>query len=652
MAKKPGSKGNSQRQDEILQVRAVIDPTTVNKDTREVEVVFATDTPILMRDWDGNFYEVLSTKNNAVRLERLNAGAPLLDNHNRWEGVEGVMGRVVKAWTADGKCRAIVKFSKRADVEPVWQDVLDGILTGISCGYRVYEYEIVEREGEIPTYTATDWEGFEISLAPVPADYGASVRSADKSTLNKAVIKGRSNSNTMPPEVTNPAAAPAAAPAVTTAQVEAARTEGIASERKRVTEIRAAVRAAKLSDEFAETLIAADHSVDKSRELIIAEFAKVDPAAGAGSAQRAAVTADETDKKRSAMSLALEHRANPAAVEAGKEIGKNPFRGMDLSRMAEQSLQDAGVKTVGMSKSDIARAAMNLGERSAGMLSSSDFPIILGNTVNRVLLSEYALAARTFTEWAKRGTAKDFRTMTKARLGDFSNFAQVNEGSEYEYGSVGEGSEAYKVVKYGKIIAITWETLVNDDLDAFSRLPQKIANAAARKQSDIVYAILSANAAMSDGVALFHANHGNLGTPGAIGIDSLGEARKLMRNQKGLGGFDYLNLTPRKLVVGPNYESLALQYTSAAYLPTTQAQVNPFKNLDTVVEPRITGNVWYIMASAQEIDTVEFSFLEGQGELFTETRYGFNVDGVEIKARMVFGAKAIDWKGMVKNAGA
>lgn len=642
---------DKERQNQTLQVRAVFDPKSVNKDARTIEVVFATDSPILMRDWDGSFNEILSMKNGAVRLDRLNAGAPLLNNHDRYSGVEAVFGRVLKAWTDGKEARATVVFSKRSDVEPVWQDVQDGILTGISCSYRVYEYEILEREGMLPDYTATDWEPFEISLAPVPADYGASVRSENKQSLNNVVIKRSANTNTMP-EKPETVAAPAAVP--TPAQVEETRKAAVDGERKRATDIRLAARAAKLPDTFADEHIEKGTSVDEVRKLVIDEFAKADPARGASGAQNTTIQVDEVDKRRNAMGEALEYRAKPDGMDKKivENIGKNEYRGMSLIRMAGEAIVAAGGKLKGMSDTQIARAALNLTDRAAGAMSTSDFPIILGNTVNRRLLAEYALAPRTFQAWASKSSAKDFRTMTRARLGDMTGFSQVNEGSEYKYGSLGEASEAYKVVKYGEIVSITWETLVNDDLGAFNRLPQKIANAAARKQSDIMYAILSTNAAMSDGVALFHATHKNLGTAGAIAIASLAEARQLMRNQKGVGDLDFLNLNPRTLVVGPAYESLALQFTSSDYLPNTQSQVNPYKNLSVVVEPRITGNVWYVFASPSEIDTVEYAFLEGEGELFTETRYGFDTDGVEIKARMVFGAKAIDWRGSVKNAGA
>lgn len=654
-------------------IRANFDPSTIDDKNRTVEVVFVTETPVRRMGWDGWFMEILSTDKDHVRMERLNAGAPLLDNHDRYSGVRSgaQLGVIEKAWLTGKEGRATLRYSKRAGVEDVWNDVKDGILKGISVGYRVYEYLITEKEGSLPEYRAVDWEGFEISHAPVPADYKSSVRSdGQEEQLNDVLIRSASGLDDKPqiqtrkmdenenkPGADNKPAAGANAAADTTraaenVNAENIRKEAVTAERKRSADILSATRAAKLEDSFAEKLISDGTSIDAARALIIEEFAKKDTAKGATGAQAAVrAGADETDKRRSGMMEALDFRAN-FSKEGAEKVRTSEYRGMDLLRLAAECIEVAGGKTRGLSNSEVAKLALNLSDRSAGMHSTSDFPIILGNTVNRRLLAEYALAPRTFTGWTRRETATDFKDMTRARLGEFDSLDEVKEGSEYKAGTLGEGKETYKVLKYGKKIAITWETLVNDDLSAFNRLPKKIADTASRKQSDIIYGILSANAALSDAVALFHATHGNLGTAGAIAIASLAEARMLMRKQKGLNAKDFLNLTPSFLVVGPNYESLALQYTSSEYLPNTQSQVNPYKNLSVVVEPRITGNEWYIMANPNSVDTIEYAFLEGEGELYTESRQGFDVDGVEIKARMVFGAKAIDYRGMVKNAGA
>ncbi len=243
--------------------------------------------------------------------------------------------------------------------------------------------------------------------------------------------------------------------------------------------------------------------------------------------------------------------------------------------------------------------------------------------------------------------------MARTQLSESSAFSQIKEGGEYKMLSFGDSAEKYSLGKYGGIVALTWETIINDDLSAFDRIPMMLAAEAAATEGDIVYGILSANAAMSDSVALFHATHANLASPGtAISDSTLGAGRAALRKQTGLNN-RVLNLTPSFLIAGPDNESLANKYTSASFVAAKAGDINPNFNtsLEVVIDPRITGNAWYLSAAPQMVDTIEYAFLEGEQGLFTETRQGFEVDGLQIKARHVFAAKAIDSRGMYKNPG-
>jgi hypothetical protein len=636
-------------------VRAAITSNSYNATDNTIEVVFATEFEVQRRTWDGTkFIEILECSASSVRLDRLNSGANLVDSHSTYS-VQTILGVVVRAWVENNQCKAIIRLSKREDAKGVVGDIIDGIITNISVGYSIFGATQIDNDDEIIRVRITDWEPFELTVLSVPADYTAGVRSQDKSNFFELSINKRSDMT--PEEIAAAAAAEAErtraatppVPATPVAPPPAAPDNSaiIAQERTRVMQITQNVRVAQIDDEaFLDGLITRGLTVESANAEIFAQLQGAQTAIRGQSAGQIRITADEADKTRTAMQNALMHRANPSVeLKEGTE-----FRGMTLMDMARDCAERAGVKTRGMSRREIAEVSMNASR--TGMHSTSDFPLILGNTVNRVLREEYAIQERTFTEWASRGVAKDFREMKKVGLGEVGDFKEVKEGAEYEYTTLGEGGESYRVVKYGQIIAITWETLINDDLDAFSRIPRKIANAAGRKQSDIVYAILTGSHKMSDGKQLFHADHGNLLTAADIDIDSIGLMRKAMRGQKGLGGKDFLNLTPKFMIVGPENEQLAYQYTSTNYTPNTAGNVNVWSGMTKpIVEPRITDTSWYFAASPSAIDTIEYSFLEGEGELFTEQRQGFEVDGLEIKARMVFGAKAIDWRGLNKNPG-
>ena len=182
--------------------------------------------------------------------------------------------------------------------------------------------------------------------------------------------------------------------------------------------------------------------------------------------------------------------------------------------------------------------------------------------------------------------------------------------------------------------------------------------AIATLESDVVWAILTANAAMGDGVALFHATHKNLASSGsALSTVSIGEARASMAKQTGIDKKTVLNIRPTYLLVPVSLELAAEQLLAQNLTPTKTADVVPqsIRSLAVIAEPRldtVSQTGWFLTASPAQIDTLEYAYLEGQQGAYIETRNGFDVDGVEIKCRLDFGAKAIDWRGLYKNPGA
>jgi hypothetical protein len=130
-----------------------------------------------------------------------------------------------------------------------------------------------------------------------------------------------------------------------------------------------------------------------------------------------------------------------------------------------------------------------------------------------------------------------------------------------------------------------------------------------------------------------------------------------MAKQTGLDGKTVLNIRLAFLVVPSSLELAAEQLIAQNLVPAATATVVPqsIRSLGVIAEPRLdpaSGAVpWYLFASPSAIDTLEYAYLEGADGVFIESRIGFDVDGVEIKARLDFGAKAIDWRGIHKNVG-
>lgn len=155
--------------------------STVNDETRTVELVFSTGVGVRRYDYYNGtaFIEKLSLNPRHVRLDRLNSGAPILDTHSGWSITHQYGVVEDKSASVDGKRgTAVARFSRRADVEPVWMDIKDRIIRNVSVGYAVFKYEEeTAKPGQLPVRTAVDWEPYEISLVPMPADVGAQMRS-------------------------------------------------------------------------------------------------------------------------------------------------------------------------------------------------------------------------------------------------------------------------------------------------------------------------------------------------------------------------------------------------------------------------------------------------------------------------------------------
>jgi hypothetical protein len=337
------------------------------------------------------------------------------------------------------------------------------------------------------------------------------------------------------------------------------------------------------------------------------------------------------------------HRFDPVAVKLSDD--GRAFTGMTLLRLAEEILTIGGVNCRGMSKREIATRAM----------STSDFANILADVTNKTLRTGYDSAPRTFVGVFRQTTAADFKNINRVQLSGAPSLVKVLEDGEFKYGKYTDGKETYALSTYGRIVPITRQTIINDDLDAFTRIPQQYGRAAADLESDIVWSVVVDNDALSDGNNLFdNTNHGNhIDSGGTIDVTSLGVMRKSMRLQTGLEG-RLINVMPKWLIIGADLETVAEQVLSSTYVPVSAGTTMPerFRNqLQLVVEPRLTGAPWYGAADFNQVDTIEYAYLEGESGPFTETREGFNIDGIEVKCRHDFAAKAIDHRGLFKNDG-
>lgn len=575
-------------------------PETVDEEARTVEVTWTTGADVLRRDFDGRFYERLKVDDDSVDLGRLQSGAPLLDSHASLSGVRSTLGVVDRAWIESGEGRALIRFSRRDEVTPVFRDVADGIVRKVSVGYAKHaEQKVGEKDG-IAIREVTRWEPHELSLVPIPADNGAEVRAAPKEELpmevETDVLQEERSRALAITEVTTRAGVPELA-------------TGYISDGKSVDQVRAAIL---------DVLVERD-----SREIETTHVEVQD-------------STERDTQFRNAVTEGLVCRATGNTPEGDSKS----FAGMPMLRVAEEVLRQRGDSIGFSSPFELAKRAM----------VTADFTAIMADVAGRSLRDGYESTPQTFREPFRRTTAANFKNIERVQLSDAPDLEPVAENAPYTEGTFSDFKETYAVTKFGRLVGVTWESIINDDLDAITRFPQRLGAAAAIRESDLVWGVITANGPMADGNFVFGQGHSNEGG-GAFGVDVLKAARTAMRNQLTPVGRP-MNLFPTYLFVGPELENEAELILQENVL-LTRGDILPrrLRGLNLIVEPRIEGTNWYLATDTRQVDTLEYAYLTGEEGVRLESEQSFNVDAITWKARLVFGAGIIDYRGLYHGTG-
>jgi hypothetical protein len=623
---------------------------TANAETRTVDFQFYSGATVRRYSWTKGEY-TLAFSMDGVRLDQLNSGrAPVLETHSDYS-TKDVLGVIEKGWVENGRGMARVRFAKGDPAaDQVWNKIEQKILRNVSMGAVVHKMKDTSKENDkIKSYLAVDWEPLEISVVPIGADPDAQIVMSDQaremlSVEVEAVERAESlKEHTLenPIETGTSREVQLAAQEALADQLKAGKELGITQELARVTTINKTAQALNLSASFANKHIEARTTVEEFRRLAIDEQARISTQfSGTG----VRVMRDETDTRRELMGSAVFGLMSP---KDKVQDTQNPFRGLSIFQIAQESVRLqhglAGLPT----KANIATLAMQ---------STADFANVLENSARKQLQARYQYANPTYRLWTKRSTTPDFKTMSRPRLGEAPTFIGVPEGAQITLGTMSDSKETYGLATYGRGLSFTRQMLINDDVNAFNDLIGAFGVQAARLENKTVYAILTANAAMSDGVTLFHGTHGNSGT-GVIGNTALDAMFTAMGVQKGIDGVSVLNLTPKFLIVPKAKESTARAALMAIGPNVKASDQNWFAGrLEPIADAELDATstaVWYAACDPSEAPGIEYAHLEGaEGPQFIRKDNESGVLGVQFYAYLDFAAKAIDWRPLYYSTGA
>ena len=632
-----------------LQRMALLAPNSWDEETRTARIVISSDADV----GDG---VVLSHKPDAIRWPA--RPVPTDYDHSRTsKTVWGAVTDLTLERSGDGTTQLVGRVVVDGP-DDAMAIALPRLRTGsarFSVDARIHS-PLVEQGGRM---VATDWEPMLVSLVAAGQDTHAVMRGT--TTSGEPSVTDNEQAGGDPVNIeTQAAAAPPVVPAATPEpQAEpATELQRSVSDERRELNVRRAASHARL-DEATITRILTETRGRPETEAMIAvvrEHQRTIEAAApttAGHPARIQVTRDGGDTLVRAFNSELERRAG--LINAPTDEGKPAYQ-MTCLEMCRSYLNSRGVDTLGMSKNMVVQRAFH---------STSDFPNLFAVVANKTLLAAYAEEPQTWAPLARQRNLPDFKQVSDLQVAGQIVPEKILEGGEYKSGTLVEGKSTWNLATYGKRIAVTRQAIINDDLDALSRVPELLGRGCRLLESNLIWSLLTLGATGAtvslDGKALFHADHANTisGATSVIGIAGMDMAKLALRKQTDLA-FNRLNLAPAYMLVPPELETTALQFLfPTGYAPanlTGSSGPNPFAGgVQLIVEPRLSDDnpaYWYLTSSPNRVEMITYGYLAGEaGPTITSTEER-NPDGLELLVRMDFGCTLSDYRGFVRSAGA
>lgn len=601
----------------------------------------------------------------AVDLSRMNNGAPVLNSHQK-DSLGDVLGVVERAWLENGEGRAVLRFSSRDEVQPIWNDIREGIIRNISVGYSVGAWKRLDptTRDAPPVLLAERWTPHEVSMVAVGADPKASIREADLITpiprdMSNETPKAGAEPAIIEQETETRALDPQPTPTPTPEPVAAVEVERSAAEVRRERDILRAAVNAGISSDKADELVRSGKTYQECVTQIFTLMRDSMSQAPAGHPARGiSVTRDEGDTVTRAISDALAYRLH--TISEPTDFGRKFMRRRSVD-MLEAYLVSRGVQTDYLTPGQIIDRAFH---------STSDFPNILADVANKRLLAGYAEEPQTFKAFCTQRNLGDFKPHNNVQLQGKLTLTKTLEGGEYTGMTLVEGKSTWQLATYTGKLLWTRQMIINDDLGAFESVIMKAGRGARTTESDIVWALLTTGAVTGgqtygggattgiDGAALFAQAHANTGA-GVIGTTGANTGRVAMGKQKDIAGNE-LNLFPRFVLVPTSLATTAEQYFLApSYYPATEAGTNGPNvfsgRMEIIVENRLetdSSALWYMVADPRRIETIEYGYLAGEEGPQISVTDRRDPDGAEMLVRMDFGAAVQDYRGFYRSTGA
>lgn len=304
----------------------------------------------------------------------------------------------------------------------------------------------------------------------------------------------------------------------------------------------------------------------------------------------------------------------------------------------------------------------HIDRRADSAVSTVSISGILSNVANKYGRDAFNSVDQTWRQIAARRPVNDYKAITGYALTGDMTYKPLAPGGYIDHGTLGELPYANQAKPYARMLGLSEEDIVNDDIGALGTVMKKTNRGGALALNNLVWKTFLDNATFwtsGNGTALS-------GAGSALGLPGLKAAASAFANLRDPDG-ELMGVSPAILAVPTALESDAwalmnsdgTNATTAVNAPVPSR--NPFSGRYRVVstpylqDARFTGYsaaAWYLLASPDDVPTIEVVFLNGVEMPTVESAEAdFNQLGIQVRGKFAFGAAKQEYRGGVRSAG-
>ncbi len=293
------------------------------------------------------------------------------------------------------------------------------------------------------------------------------------------------------------------------------------------------------------------------------------------------VTRDYSDKFRAqnanTLAVVLGVEKDPAIVN---DVRKDPGA-TDIHGLMRSCLLKNGTSINTLSIMDPHQVYQN-------SICSNDLPAIFSDVMSKALIANMESAPYSYKTWVKTDYTPDFKEKKLLKLSSIGDIDDLPEGMPFKQAKLSDSYEPISVTTKGKLLRITRQAMLNNEVDLLREIPAMLGRAIENKKNRTAYDLLTSNSLTGptlneDSKAVFHADHNNIvENSGVLSVESVGVAEQKLLDQTAIlsspdAPSSYLNLSGKYLICGTVQRLRATQLLGSPYDPAYSGQViNPY----------------------------------------------------------------------------